>query len=140
MRGRRERRSRTTRVDLTPLLDAIFLVIVMLLCLILHMRVVTAINVERPVVRSGGATRLGHDVVLEVAVTRDGQIVLEGGHVSLDQLPARLAGTLGRADACLISADRMARHGRVAQVLVAAKRALATKPIYFEVEHQAPGD
>ena len=131
MRHRRHRR--TTRVDLTPLLDTVFLLIIILMCTLIHMRVVDVIGVSRPVVTTGSTVPNEHRV-LQVAVDSDGEITVEGSRVGLGDLVSLLASRGPASDACLVSADREARHGRVTQVVVAARQALGDKPVYFEVE------
>ena len=134
MRSRRSRR-RATRVDLTPLLDTVFLLIVILMCTLIHMRVVDVIQVSRPVVTTGSSVP-NERRVLQVAVSEDGEVAVEGERVALEGLASHLASRRAASDACLISADREARHGRVTQVVVAARQALGDKPLYFEVEHR----
>jgi len=126
------------RVDLTPLLDTIFLVVVLLLCAFVHMRLVRAIGVERPIVPSGAAI-FSDRKVLQIAVSRDGRIIFEGDEIGLQKLSDELAQRTAGAEGCLISADRHAEHGVVTDVLVAAKQALRDKPAYFEVR-AAPGE
>ncbi len=129
------RRTRPTRhpaaVNLTPLLDTVFLVVVLLLCALLHMRVVPALEVAPPAV--AGASALDNRRVLTVSVARDGTVRLEGEALGAADLAGRLAGRGPGADACLVSADRAARHGAVTDVLVAVKAALGETPTYFEV-------
>ncbi|MFP4056746.1 MAG: ExbD/TolR family protein [Candidatus Brocadiia bacterium] len=135
MRARRSRRPRSPRIDLTPLLDTVFLVIVMLMCSFIHLRAVSAIKVERPVVATG-AQALGTRSVLEVVVRRDGGILFEGRQLALEELAGELERRAASAEACLVSADREARHGRVTRVVVAARNAMGRKPIYFEVDRE----
>jgi len=116
---------------MTPLMDAIFLVIVVLLTSFLHMRVVRAIRVERPV--AGPASGIDADALIEVTVTSNGEIFVDGERVGVAQLASALAGKDGTVDTCLISADRNARHGRVTEVLAAAKGSLPEAATYVEV-------
>ena len=133
MRNRRRSRRRPPGVDLTPLLDTVFLLIVILMCTLIHMRVVDVIGVSRPVVTSGSSVP-NERHVLQIVVRENGEIALAGSECTLDGLLAQLASREAASDACLISADRQARHGRVAQVAVAARQAFASKPVYFEVQ------
>jgi len=135
VRSRTRRQSRAHKVDLTALLDTVFLVIVMLLCSLLHMRLIQAIQVERPVVGGAASQIVTEKEILEVSVFEDGRIALDGDDVPLEGLSSALAARAGRADGCLISADRRARHGRVTEVLVAAKDAFEDKPTFIEVKH-----
>lgn len=132
MRSRRARSAQSHKVDLTPLLDTVFLLIVMLLCSFLHMRFVQAVEVERPVVTGGLSEGMKARELLEVTVLEDGRVFFEGAEVPLDQIIGVLAGRAANADSCLISADARARHGRVTNVLVAVKEAVGDKPTFFE--------
>ena len=132
MRSRKRLRSRTPRIDLTPLLDAIFLIIVLLLCSFIHMRMIRTISIDRPVVSSASSLLQKQDI-LPVTVTEDGQILLDGTEVTIEELGRLLAESAQSSHGCLISADRKSYHGRVTEVFVAAKKALPQKPIYFEV-------
>ena len=134
---RSRRHSRTTGgVNMTPLMDAIFLVIVMLLSSFLHMRVVRAIKVERPAARP--ASGVDGDSLLEVTVTKEGDVFVDGAKVDVSQLASALAPKAGAVDACLISADRRALHGRVTEVLATAKGALPETATYVEVADPRP--
>jgi len=134
MRAKNRHRNRPPRVDLTPLLDAIFLVVLLLLCAFLHMRVVQAVEVARPVVASS-TTALEDPNLLHVTVTEDGRLEVDGREAQPSELTALLRTRTSNKSACLITADRMARHGDVTDVLVAAKQALGAKPTYFEVQN-----
>jgi len=133
MRTRRTSRSRTPHVDLTPLLDAVFLVVVLLLCVFVRARIVSTVEVQRPRVASGTQALADTNVAL-ITVDRLGQITFDEEPVVLSSLRNTLAGRAARFQSCLITADRRAEHGTVTDVLVAAKQALGDKPTYFEVQ------
>ena len=132
MRSRRARSAQSHKVDLTPLLDTVFLLIVMLLCSFLHMRFIQAVKVERPVVTGELSEGMKAREILEVSVFEDGRVFFEGAEVPLDRIGPILAGRAPGADSCLISADARARHGRVIEVLVADKEGVGDKPTFFE--------
>ncbi|MCD6404575.1 MAG: biopolymer transporter ExbD [Planctomycetes bacterium] len=136
MRTSRQRSRTASGVNLTPLMDAIFLVIVMLLSSFLHMRVVRAIRVERPV--AAPASGVDGKRLLEVTVTKEGEIFVDGMKANVAGLAAALAPKADTVDACIISADRSALHGRVTEVLAAAKGALPETATYVEVTEEKP--
>lgn len=133
MRTRRTSRSRTLHVDLTPLLDAVFLVVVLLLCVFVRARIVSTVEVQRPRVASGTQALTDTNVAV-ITVDRLGQITFDEKPVVLSSLRNTLADRAARFQSCLITADRRAEHGTVTDVLVAAKQALGDKPTYFEVQ------
>ena len=130
---RRHRHDTPARIDLTPLFDTVFLLIIILMCTLIHMRVIDAVRVARPVVSSGSAVP-DERRILQVVVDDDGNVSIAGESVELDSLASALQRLGSDSDACLISADRQARHGRVTQVMVAARAALGEKPLYIGVE------
>ena len=119
--GFRKRRPPVT-LDLTPLIDCIFQLLVFFL---LTASFITTPNlgVELPKASSKAATSQQRDLI--VVITRTGAIQFENKAVPASQLLGRLKALHKKrpGSRVLIQADTKSYHGRVVQVMDAAKAA-----------------
>jgi len=126
-----DRRARGGGVDVVPLIDTVFLLLVIFLVMVLRMRVDEGLNVELPPVGRGAAAKAAKNPrSLVIGVARSGQVVIDGRAIPGDAL-GRLhrAAPAGRIE---IRGDRKAPHGVVMAVLAAVQRA-GIRDIRFQV-------
>ena len=119
-----------------PLIDTVFLLLVIFLVMVLRMRVDEGLNVELPPVGSGSRAKNPKESrSLIIGVAPSGQVVMNGRRVPGDSLGAEvkqaLDGTSMR-DSVEIRGDRKAPHGVVMAVLAAVQSA-GVRDIRFQV-------
>lgn len=126
MNFRPRRRAATGFIDMTPMVDTIFN---LLIFFALSMNFLTnpGITVDLPDAAAPEVARQERDI--RVVVTPDGAVRLDGAPVTLEALGARLRATAAeRRDAqVLIHADRRVPHGLVVAVMDAARAAGVTR-------------
>ena len=109
------------RVDLTPLVDVIFLLIIFFVLAIPSIMLPMGIKVKLPI--TSAATTLQASRI-EVTVTAGDHVYLGGEEVTLSELEERAAGLAGQEDAAAhIRGDVSASLGRVVAVYGALKKA-----------------
>jgi biopolymer transport protein ExbD len=123
--GLRRRRDRVL-LDITPLIDCIFQLLIFFL-LTASFVAVPNIRVELP--RASGQAGATEQRDLAIVITREGDVQLESRAMEMADLRRRLVELAReRPDArVLIQADSKAYHGRVVEVMDAAKAAGFTK-------------
>jgi biopolymer transport protein ExbD len=123
--GLRRRRDRVL-LDITPLIDCIFQLLIFFL-LTASFVAVPNIRVELP--RASGQAGATEQRDLAIVITREGEVQLESRAMEMADLRRRLVELAReRPDArVLIQADSKAYHGRVVEVMDAAKAAGFTK-------------
>lgn len=133
---RLERRAGTRGVDVVPLIDTVFLLLVIFLMMVLRMRVDEGLNVELPPVGEGTTARNAPDRgSLVIGVAGSGQVVVRGRPVPADALATALARCLedvAPRTPVEIRGDRKAPHGVVMAVLAAVQNA-GVRDIRFQV-------
>ena len=104
------------RIEIVPLIDCMFLLLVFFVYSMMTMTQSRGISVSLPHASTAAAIR---EEPLAISITEDGEIFLDKEKVSLDTLKARLA-VEQAADPSLkvlIKGDTLARHGTVVKVL-----------------------
>lgn len=115
------RRSRRARLELTPLLDVMFLVLVFFIYCIFDMAVHRGMKVSLS--EAEGAAERGERIV--VTVGADDSVELNGMRMSRDEAVARVKAlsAVGIRMPVLVSADRRASFGAGVELLAALKEA-----------------
>jgi len=121
----RRRARRRPVLDLAPMVDVVFLLVIFFMTSTSFVRPATGLPVDLPSAQRPPTTATARTVELAA----DGTIAYDGrSGLTPSQLQAALsAGLRGDAKAVTLRADRRALHGRVVQVMDAIKRAGATR-------------
>ena len=120
--GFRRRNLETPRIDLTPMIDVVFLLLIFFMISTTFIEG-PGLTINLPESAAQKLKKTPRD--LHVYLTASGEIYLEKQPVSLLQLRQRLQGYGGDAGEMtfLLMADQGARHGDVIQLMDAAKKA-----------------
>jgi biopolymer transport protein ExbD len=117
-------------IELTPMIDVVFLLIIFFLVATTFQRLEREIAVSVPLSETGREGEEGLEpVVVNVLPEGEGyRIVVGGNSVSLDQLRALLARRVATAPGtkALVRADGSLRHQQVVEVADACRKARAT--------------
>ena len=125
--GFRRKVAESPRIELTPMIDVVFLLLIFFM--------ISTTFVERPGVTielpEGGTQQVAAErEEVQIYLTGEGDIYLQREPITLAALQAHLNG-LGQATAArstfLLLADKSARHGRVIELMEAARRAGFTR-------------
>jgi biopolymer transport protein ExbD len=117
----RRRVPRKARIEIIPMIDTVFFLLVFFMMASLSMTVHGGIPVNLPKAAKAEAAR----APVSVSISREGTIYLERQPVGVDELTARLQ-ERARAEpevGVVIEADTDALHGRVVDVMDAARLA-----------------
>jgi biopolymer transport protein ExbD len=133
MKFRRSRRFRA-QLDLLPLIDVIFLLLIFFMVSTTFISMENKMKVDLPSASTGKSST---NKIIAVTVLEDGTVFLGEKIVSLSELQPELSVRLQEAidKGVVIKADRSARHGLVVSVMDRVKKAgaerlaLATEPI-----------
>lgn len=114
-------------INLTPMIDVVFLLLIFFLVATTFAREEVEMNLKLPPSRSGVAGKSGH--VLTVNVLADGRITVDGRDVSMEALRQRLQAEADRNkdQAVLIRSDARGIVGTSLQVLDAVRLAKLSK-------------
>lgn len=111
---------RRGRVEIIPMIDTMFFLLVFFMMATLSMVVQRGLNVNLPRAAAGVASPAPATLTL----TRDGGLYLDKERLaSPAEAARRLEASPGGARAVLINADRTVEHGRVVEVLDLVRRA-----------------
>ncbi|MBN2489850.1 MAG: biopolymer transporter ExbD [Planctomycetes bacterium] len=136
-----ERRAPSRGVDVVPLIDTVFLLLVIFLVMVLRMRVDEGLHVELPPVGGEAGAAAADDAgKLVIGVDPAGEVVVRGRSVARSALAAELAHVLSSArpqETVEIRGDREAPHGAVMAVLAAVQGA-GIRDIRFQVAPVGP--
>ena len=115
------KRKRRARVELTPLLDVMFLVLVFFIYCIFDMAVHRGVKVDLP--EAEGAPERGERIVITVGA--DDAVELNGIRLARDEAVSRVKAlcAAGVRMPVLVSADRRASFGAGGELLAALKAA-----------------
>ena len=128
----------TGSADLTPMLDTIFLIILLLLATLMHSSIVRGFPVNCPAFADRASIQKENNAI-EVSVDRDGQIYVGKDQVDLAAIGPCLqsaSNSQGTSGKVLVRGDDAASYGRVAHVLACVSRALPDKQVILVT--QAP--
>ncbi|MEX2222522.1 MAG: biopolymer transporter ExbD [Candidatus Rokuibacteriota bacterium] len=117
----RRRPPRKARIEIIPMIDTVFFLLVFFMMASLAMTVHGGIPVNLPKAARAEAARA--PVSISISISREGVIYLERDPVDAAQLTARLLARTEPELAVVIEADTDVRHGRVVDVMDAARLA-----------------
>ncbi len=126
------------RIDITPMVDVVFLLLIFFMISTTFVET-SGIDIKLP--ESSAQTLEREPEEIKVFVSREGDIFLKEEKVSLTELKKILAGYAERAadTTFLLMADRQSAHGRVVELMDAARAAGFTRlAIGTEREPQKP--
>jgi biopolymer transport protein ExbD len=109
----RHERPRAARIVMLPLMDVMFLVLVVFIYSTLSMVVHRGVPLRLP---GAAAASVSQEEYLVVSLTEDGELFLNRDAVSIEELPKRLL-ALDDGERCYLAADRAVPHGEVVRVL-----------------------
>ena len=113
---------RKARIEMLPLIDIVFLLLVVFIYAMLSMAVHRGLPVVLP---SSSSVKIDQELVLSVNVKTDGTIYVDKEPVTLDGLTAVLKekSSTGKADGVLLFADRDLSYQKLFKVLDQIKTA-----------------
>lgn len=121
MKFKRARAYRRGRIEIIPMIDVMFFLLVTFMLASLAMQSLNAVTVNLP---KGQAESLKHKEPVTLTVMQDKKLFLDKTPVTLDTLPFTLKKMLGTDDQGLIvNADTDAPEGIVVRAMLAARRA-----------------
>ena len=127
MRSRRTRRARLSPVvDLTPMVDVVFLLIIFFMVSTTFITLESGLPVDLPQAQSAEAQAEG---LPTVTIAADERLYVGGEEVTETELVAVLEGVLSEEgqDVVILRADQTVPHGLTVRVMDAIKRAGATR-------------
>lgn len=121
------------RIEIIPLIDTIFFLLVFFMMSSLSMAVYRGVPIDLPKAGTGQQGMPNHAAV---TLTKDGQLYLDKQLISVDQLRERLKGLIevNPELTVILSADEAVSHGRVVEAMDIARwagsnrLAIAVKP------------
>jgi biopolymer transport protein ExbD len=121
MKLKRSRGYRKGRIEIIPMIDVMFFLLVTFMLASLAMQSLNAIGVNLP---KGQAESLKHKEPVTLTVTQDKKLFLDKTPVTLDTLALTLKRMLsGQEPGLVVNADSAAPEGVVVQAMLAARRA-----------------
>jgi len=121
MKLRRARNFRHGRIEIIPMIDVMFFLLVTFMLASLSMQSLTSIAVNLP---RGEAESLQHREPITLTVTHDSHIFIDKTPTTLEQLAFVLKPLLKASDAAVVvNADSDAAEGTVVQAMIQARRA-----------------
>ncbi len=128
----------TASADLTPMLDTIFLIILLLLSTLINSTIVRGFEVSLPAVNGEMAVQKEQDRI-EISVDQTGQVYIGKEIISPNALATTLSDQARQSpDARIfLRADDSANYGRVAQVLNLISRHMPGHPLVIIAEQAA---
>jgi biopolymer transport protein ExbD len=121
MKIRRARNFRHGRIEIIPMIDVMFFLLVTFMLASLSMQSLNSIAVNLP---KGDAESLQHREPITLTVTRDSKVFIDKTPTTLDQLAFALKPMLKTNDlGVVVNADGDAPEGAVVQAMIQARRA-----------------
>jgi biopolymer transport protein ExbD len=121
MKIRRARNFRHGRIEIIPMIDVMFFLLVTFMLASLSMQSLNSIAVNLP---KGDAESLQHREPITLTVTRDSKVFIDKTPTTLDQLAFALKPLLKTSDlGVVVNADGDAPEGAVVQAMIQARRA-----------------
>ena len=121
MKLRRARNFRHGRIEIIPMIDVMFFLLVTFMLASLSMQSLNSIVVNLP---KGDAESLQHREPITLTITRDSKVFIDKTPTTLDQLAFALKPLLKPSDpGVVVNADGDAPEGAVVQAMIQARRA-----------------
>jgi biopolymer transport protein ExbD len=121
MKLKRARGYRRGRIEIIPMIDVMFFLLVTFMLASLAMQSLNSIGVNLP---KGQAEALKHKEPVTLTVTQDKKLFLDKTPVTVDTLPFTLKRMLqGQDQGLVVAADSAAPEGIVVEAMLAARRA-----------------
>ncbi len=121
MKIRRSRGYRHGRIEIIPMIDVMFFLLVTFMLASLSMQSLNSIRVNLP---QGNAPNLTHKEPVTLTVTRDSRLFLDKTPVTLATIAAALKPMLTEGDpGVVVNADSAAPEGIVVEAMLQARRA-----------------
>jgi biopolymer transport protein ExbD len=121
MRLRRSREYRRGRIEIIPMIDVMFFLLVTFMLASLSMQSLNSITVNLP---QGDAPNLQHKEPVTLTITKDSRIFLDKTPTTLTTMAFTLKAMLqGRDPGVVVNADSAAPEGAVIEAMLQARRA-----------------
>ena len=121
MKLRKSRNRRRGRIEIIPMIDVMFFLLVTFMLASLSMQSLNSIRVNLP---QGDAPNLQHKEPVTMTITRDSHIFLDKTPVTLENMAFTLKPMLHPDDlGVVVNADNAAPEGTVVQAMLQARRA-----------------
>jgi biopolymer transport protein ExbD len=121
MKFRRSRESRRGRIEIIPMIDVMFFLLVTFMLASLSMQSLNSLTVNLP---KGNAENLQHKEPVTLTVTADSHLYIDKTPATLENLAFILKPMLAPADpGVVVAADSAAPEGIVVQAMLQARRA-----------------
>ncbi len=121
MKVRRSRERRRGRIEIIPMIDVMFFLLVTFMLASLSMQNLHSLRVNLP---KGHATPTQTKSTVTLTVTRDGRILVDNTPVTLESVSGTLRPMLKSADTSVIlNADAAASHGLTVEAMLQARMA-----------------
>jgi biopolymer transport protein ExbD len=121
MKLRRSRSYRRGRIEIIPMIDVMFFLLVTFMLASLSMQSLNSLTVNLP---QGDAPNLQHKEPVTMTVTKESQIFLDKTPVTLATMAFVLKSMLSSADrGVVVNADSAAPEGTVVEAMLQARRA-----------------
>ncbi|WP_070971378.1 ExbD/TolR family protein [Vibrio sonorensis] len=120
--GRRERKDQEVQIELTPMLDIVFIMLIFFIVTTTFTKE-SAIEVNKPQTSQAAAVQ---QEVLTISVDKNNLVYFNNQIIDVESIP-RLLQTSNRDVSLLINADRLAYNGTVVSIMDKAKSAGVTQ-------------
>jgi len=121
MKLRKSRQHRRGRIEIIPMIDVMFFLLVTFMLASLSMQNLHSLAVNLP---QGSAVAMQPKTPVTLTITRDSRILLDQTPVTLETLAATLKPMLKGADtSVIVAADSAAPHGIVVQAMMQTRNA-----------------
>ncbi len=120
MKLKRAREFRHGRIEIIPMIDVMFFLLVTFMLASLSMQSLNSITVNLP---QGNAENLNHKEPVTLTITKDSKIFLDKTPTTLESLAFALKPMLAGESGVVVNADSAAPEGIVVQSMLQARRA-----------------
>jgi biopolymer transport protein ExbD len=121
MKLRKSRQRRRGRIEIIPMIDVMFFLLVTFMLASLSMQNLHSLAVNLP---QGRAAPLQPKTPVTLTITRDGRILLDENPVTLETLATTLKAMLKESDSnVIVAADSAAPYGVIVQAMIQSRDA-----------------